>query len=103
MRKGGRKFEIAARMRTSNEFSHNSRVRELMLAKCTHIMVSLLKAWKLTVVGIECDDAAFECHFKSLEGDRGRDRVKWCHLLNVISRRSTPEIVLSMNFSNFCK
>ena len=40
------KFEIAARMRTSSEFSHNtSRARELML-------VSLLKARKLTMVGI---------------------------------------------------
>ena len=41
------------------EFSHNSRARELTLAKCTSIMVILLKAWKLTVEGIECDDAAF--------------------------------------------
>ena len=49
-------FEIAAGMRTSSEFSHNSRARELTLAKCTHIKVSLLKAWKLTVIGIECDD-----------------------------------------------
>ena len=31
---------------------------------CTHIMVSLLKAWKVTVVGIECDVAAFIRHFK---------------------------------------
>ena len=30
------KFEIAARMRTSNEFSHNSGVQELTLAKCTY-------------------------------------------------------------------
>ena len=52
-------FEVAAGMRTSSEFSHNSGARELMLAKCTHIMVCLLKAWKLTVVEIECDDAAF--------------------------------------------
>ena len=42
-------------------------------ANCTHIIVSLLKAWKVTVVGIE-----------------------WTMLpFNVISRRSTPEIVLS--------
>ena len=52
-------FKIAAGMHTSSEFSHNSRARELTLAKCTHIMVSLLKVWKLTVVEIECDDAAF--------------------------------------------
>ena len=52
-------FEIAAGMRTSSEFSHNSRARELTFAKCTHIMVSLLQAWKLTVVGIECDDVHF--------------------------------------------
>ena len=25
-----------------------------------HTFVSLLKAWKVTVVGIECDDAAFQ-------------------------------------------
>ena len=37
-----------------------------------HIFVSLLKAWKVTVEGIECDDTAF----------------------NIISRRPTPEIVL---------
>ena len=24
-----------------------------------HIVVSLLKSWKMTMVGIECDDAAF--------------------------------------------
>ena len=29
-----------------------------VFANCTHIIVSL-KAWKLTEVGIECDDAAF--------------------------------------------
>ena len=53
IKKVERKFEIAARMCTSSEFSHNnSRARELML-------VSLLKARKLIVVGIECDDAAF--------------------------------------------
>ena len=52
-------FEIAASMRTSSEFSHNSRARELTLAKCTHILVSLLKVWKVTMVGIKCDDAAF--------------------------------------------
>ena len=39
-------------------------------ANCTHIIVSLLKAWKVTVVWIECDDAVF----------------------NAILRRSTLEI-----------
>ena len=29
-------------------------------------MVSLLKAWKVTVVGIECDIAAFLHHFKKV-------------------------------------
>ena len=43
-----------------------------MFAKCTHIIVNLLKAWKVTVVRIDCEDAAF----------------------NVISRWSTTEIVL---------
>ena len=28
-------------------------------ANCTHIMVSLRKSWKVTVVGIECNGAAF--------------------------------------------
>ena len=51
--------EIAAGMHTSSEFSHNFRARELTLAKCTHIMVSYLKAWKLAMVGIECDNATF--------------------------------------------
>ena len=30
-----------------------------IFVNCTHIVVSLLKAWKVTVVGIECDDATF--------------------------------------------
>ena len=40
-------------------------VREERL-HCTHIIVSLLKAWKVTMVGIECDDAALYlyCHSK---------------------------------------
>ena len=33
-------LEIVAGMRTSSEFSHNFRARELTLAKYTHIMVS---------------------------------------------------------------
>ena len=45
VKKVERKFEIAARIHTSSEFSHNSRTQELTLAKCTHIMVSHLKAW----------------------------------------------------------
>ena len=32
-------------------------VREERLANCTHVIVSLLKAWKVTVVWIGCDDA----------------------------------------------
>ena len=28
-------------------------------ANCTHISVGLLKAWKVTVEGIKCNDAAF--------------------------------------------
>ena len=47
-------------------------------ANCTHIIVSLLKAGKVTVVGIECDDATFQ---EGLEGDHGRYRVQWCRLL----------------------
>ena len=35
---------------------------------------------------------------EGLEGDRGRDRVQWYRLFNVISKRSTPEIVLSRIF-----
>ena len=43
------------------------------------------------------------CHLlmsvqEGLEGDRGRDRVQQCRLFNVISRTSTPEIVLSRIF-----
>ena len=47
-------------------------VREERLLTVHTFIVSLLKTWKVTVVGIECDDAA-----------------------NAISRRPTPEIVLS--------
>ena len=32
-------------------------------ADCTYNIVSLLKAWKVTVVRAECDDAAFQQHF----------------------------------------
>ena len=32
---------------------------ERTFANCTHAIVSLLKAWKVTVVWIECDDASF--------------------------------------------
>ena len=59
------KFESASRMHAQVNFHiNNPRVREQTLANCTHIMVSLLKAWKLTVVGIECDDAAFLTSFQ---------------------------------------
>ena len=42
---------------------------------------------------------------EGLEGSRGRDRVQWVPRFNVISRRSTSEIVLSINnlFSKCCK
>ena len=33
--------------------------KNVCYANYTHIMVSLLKAWKVTVVGIECNGAAF--------------------------------------------
>ena len=33
-----------------------------MFANCTHIIVSLLKAWKVTVVGIERDNAILQCY-----------------------------------------
>ena len=49
-----------------------------MFANCTHIIVSILKAWKVTVVGIQCDGAAF---------------------FNAISRRSTPEFFLQNSAS----
>ena len=41
-----------------------------IFVNCTHIIVSILKAWKVTVVWIECDDV-------------------------IISRKCIPEIVLS--------
>ena len=45
-------------------------------------------------------DRVPRCHLltsfqEGLEGDRGRNRVQRCRLFNVISRRFTPEIVLS--------
>ena len=39
---------------------------EGMFANCTHIIVGLLKALKVTMVGIEYDDAAFQHHFKKV-------------------------------------
>ena len=73
-------------MRTSSKFSHTLEDRSGRLLT-THVIVSLLKACNLTVVGIECDDAAFQRHFKSLEDDCCRDRLHRFHLFNVISRR----------------
>ena len=32
---------------------------ESIFANYTHIIVSVIKAWNVTVVGIECDNAAF--------------------------------------------
>ena len=49
---------------------------ERNVCNCTLIIVSLLKAWKATVVGIECPMPPF----------------------NIISSRSTPEII-----SKFCE
>ena len=37
-----------------------------MFANFTHSIVSLLKAWKVTVEGIECGDAAFKHYFKQV-------------------------------------
>ena len=61
-----RKFEIATQKRSSSEFREWERTldgdplgKNVCYANCTHIMVSLLKAWKVTVVGIECDVATF--------------------------------------------
>ena len=34
--------------------------------ECLLIILSLLKAWKVTMVGIECNNAAFYCHFKKV-------------------------------------
>ena len=38
--------------------------KNVCYANCTHIMVSLRKAWKVTVVGIECYIAAFLTSFQ---------------------------------------
>ena len=35
------------------------REERVTFANCINIIVSLLKVWKVTVVGIECDDATF--------------------------------------------
>ena len=52
-------------------------------ANCTHIIVSLLKAWKVTMVGIECDVPPF----------------------NIISRNSYQKLFFQEKifFSKFCK
>ena len=64
-----------------------------MLANCAHIMVSLLKAWKVTMVGIECNYAAFYLHFKKAwKVTVVGIECNGADLLNVISRRSNLEI-----------
>ena len=60
-------------------------------ANCKDIMVSFLKARKVTVVGIWFDDAALE----GLEGDSGRDIVQRRHF-------DVLEIVLSRKKDVFC-
>ena len=37
-----------------------------MFANFIHIITSPLKAWKVTVVGLECDNAAFYGNFKKV-------------------------------------
>ena len=58
-----RKFEIAARMLCLHvSFDLFYRMLDKvagMFANCTHVIVSLLKAWKVTVVWIECNDTVF--------------------------------------------
>ena len=66
-------------------------------ANCTPIMVRLLKAWKVTIVGIECDVAAFKHHVKKA----------WkvtvvgieCNCTAFLTR-STPEIFFQGFFQN---
>ena len=36
-------------------------------ASLDRLIVSLLKAWKVTVVRAECDNAAFQSHFKKVD------------------------------------
>ena len=66
----------------------------LTVATCIIVIVSLLKAWKVTLVRTKCDDAVFQRHYfrkvhkrlltvhnycescKSLEYDSGKDRVR---------------------------
>ena len=84
------------------------------LTNCTHIIVSLLKACKVAVVRTECDDAAFQHHHFKKVHKRFADctHIIACLLkaykvavartdatmppFNIISRRSTPEIVLHL-------
>ena len=35
-------------------------------ANDTHYIVCILKAWKVTVLGIDCSDAALQGHFKKV-------------------------------------
>ena len=61
------KFEIAARTLYSRECEWalgGGPVREECLLTCTHYCESLLKAWKVTMVGTDCDDTV--CHFKKV-------------------------------------
>ena len=62
------KFEIAARTLYSRECEWTlggGPVREECLLTCTHYCESLLKAWKVTMVGTDCDDTV---HMSFQEG-----------------------------------
>ena len=54
--------------------------KNVCYANCTHIMVSLLKSWKVTVVGIERYIATSHYGESSeiLEGHHGCDRAQHC-------------------------
>ena len=70
-RKEKRKFEIAAWKHSSSVFREYEGTldwgplgKNVCYANCTHIMVSILKAWKVTLVGIECNGASFLTSFQ---------------------------------------
>ena len=64
-----------------------------MFANCTHIMLSLLKVWKVTVVGTECNDAAFLMSFQEDQNCSFKDFFQ-----NSASKMANCIIVDSVNY-----
>ena len=65
-------------------------------ANYTHIFVSFLKAWMVTVQGIDCYNAAFYCHFKKAH-TRNRSFKKKNFFSPNSARKLVNWIIVDMN------